>query len=110
MAAVDPDGSWSAEAARRRQPSRRLAGDRSDAVVVLVVMQDGDPSRFGGCGDQQIGMLHRALEGAALGAELFVDTQRAVPLGLVDRAVGQRGELLADLCELARAARTVKQF
>src|SRR4051812_25177236 len=101
---------WSLKAARRRQPSRRLAGDRSDAVIVLVVVQNGDSCRFGSRGDQQVRMLHGALKRAALGAELLVDPQRALPVGLVDRAVGQRGELLPYLFELARATRTVKQF
>ena len=45
-----------------------------------------------------------------LRAELLVDPQRALPLLLSDRAVGKRGELLAELGEFARVAGAVEQL
>src|SRR5215218_2950658 len=92
----------SAQSALRRQPPCRLARDCGDAVVVLVVVQNGDIRRFRGRRDQQVGVFHRALRRAALGTEPLVDLQRALPLVLADRAVGQRGELLPNLRELGQ--------
>src|SRR5918992_3605464 len=100
----------SAQRALRRQPACRLAGDRGDALVVLVVMQNADVSRFRGRGDQEIGVLDRTLRRAALGAELLVDPQRTVPLILLDRAIGQLGKLLTNLRKLGRAARAVEKL
>ena len=73
-------------------------------------MQNADVSRFRGRGDQKVGVLHRPLICAALGAQLLVDPQRAIPLLLLDRAVGQRSELQTNLRELGRAARAVEKL
>src|SRR4051812_5469681 len=90
MAAARPRSS--AEAAPWRQPPRRLTGDRGDAIVVLVVLQNGDPDCFGSRGDHEIRMLHRALRRAAPSAQLLIDPQPALPVRLVDRGVDQRFE------------------
>jgi hypothetical protein len=78
--------------------------------LVLVVVQNRDISCFRSRRDQQIGVLYRALRRATLGAQQLVELQRAVPLLLVDRAAGQRGELVADLRELGRTARAMEEL
>jgi hypothetical protein len=73
-------------------------------------MQNADVSRFRGRGDHEIRVRDRTVRRAAVSAELLVDPQRAVPLLLLGRAVGQRGELLAYLRELGRAVRAVEKL
>src|SRR4051794_7795963 len=63
-----------------REPPRRLARDRRDAVVVLVVMQDGHPGCLRCRGDQQVVVLDRPLLHAPLLGERFVHVERAAPL------------------------------
>ena len=49
---------WLAQGALRRQPPRLLAGNRGNAAVILVVVQNGEIRCFGGRGDQEIGVFH----------------------------------------------------
>ena len=68
---------WLAQGALRRQPPRLLAGNRGNAVVVLVVVPDRHPGRLGRGGDQEVVDPHAAvMQGAAgeLGLDLFGTT------------------------------------
>jgi len=94
----------------RGEPVDFLAGDLSDPVVIGVVVEDSDTSRFGCSGNQQIRMLHRAVVKASFPCELLVDLEPTLPLRLADRAVGQRTQIAAEGFELAGAAGAIQQL
>ena len=71
----------STQRAARSEPPGLLAGDRGDAVVVLVVVQDRDAGGLGGRRDQEIWMLDGSVVPPALDCELLVyeDHLRELP-------------------------------
>jgi hypothetical protein len=87
-----------------------LAGDRGDAVVVLVVVQDRCAGGFG-CGrDQQLGVSDGSMEHPALLCKLSVDVERALPLPDAGWAVRKRVELGSQGCELAGVLGAAEQL
>jgi hypothetical protein len=100
----------STQRAARSEPPGLLAGDRGDAVVVLVVVQDRDAGGLGGRRNQEIGVLDGSVVQPALECELLVDVKRAFPLLHADRTVGQCAEVVAQGLELVGVLGAVEQL